>query len=45
MILLKESTDFNNFQILTEERNGKKDLYIKDIFAQLEVKNCNDRFV
>jgi hypothetical protein len=44
MILLKEATDFNDFQILTEERNGKKELYIKGIFAQSEVKNRNGRF-
>lgn len=44
MIVLKESTDFNNFQILTEERNGKKELYIEGIFAQSEIKNRNGRF-
>lgn len=44
MIVLKESTDFQNFQILTEERNGKKELYIEGIFAQSELRNRNGRF-
>jgi hypothetical protein len=44
MIVLKESTDFQNFQILTEERNGKKELYIEGIFAQSELRNKNGRF-
>lgn len=44
MLLLRESIDFNEFEILTENRNGKKDLYIEGIFAQSELKNRNGRF-
>lgn len=44
MLLLKETTDFQEFQILEEETNGKKNLFIEGIFAQSEVKNRNGRF-
>lgn len=41
MLLLKEFTDFEDFEVLTESKG--KDLYIKGIFAQAEVKNRNGR--
>lgn len=44
MILLKETSDFQNFKILEEETNGKKSLCIEGIFAQAELKNRNGRF-
>lgn len=44
MLLLKEMTDFNDFQILTESKNGKTDIFIEGIFAQSQKKNRNGRF-
>lgn len=44
MILLKETSDFQNFHILEEETNGKKNLFIEGIFAQSDLKNKNGRF-
>lgn len=41
LILLRE--DSENVEFLTEEVNGKKELFIEGIFAQAEVKNGNDR--
>lgn len=44
MIFLREANDFSEFRILTEAKDGKKDLYIEGIFAQSEVKNRNGRY-
>lgn len=44
MLLLREMTDFENFKVLTESKNGKTDLCIEGIFAQSQKKNKNGRF-
>ena len=44
MIFLREANDFSEFRILTEGKDGKKELYIEGIFAQSEVKNRNGRY-
>lgn len=44
MILLKEFVDSNSsIDMIVEETGGKKDLYIKGIFAEAELKNRNGR--
>lgn len=43
MKFLRESQDFNQVQLLTEELNGKKFLYIEGCFAQAEKRNRNGR--
>lgn len=43
MKFLRESTDFNDIQYITEEEHGKKFLYIEGCFAQAETKNRNGR--
>lgn len=44
MLLLREMTDFSDFQVLSESKNGKTDLFIEGIFAQSQKKNRNGRF-
>ena len=41
MKLITETIE--NIEVLTEERNGKKDYKIKGIFMQADIKNRNDR--
>lgn len=41
--LISEAADFNNVSIISEENNGKKELFIKGIFMQAEKKNRNGR--
>ena len=44
MLLLRESVDFSDVQLLTEaDASGKKSLFIEGIFAQAEKKNRNGR--
>ena len=44
MILLKEFVDSgNSMDMIVEETNGKKSLFIKGIFAEAELKNRNGR--
>ena len=44
MILLKEFVELNSsIDMIVEETRGKKDLYIKGIFAEAELKNRNGR--
>ncbi len=43
MKFLRESQDFNQVQVLTEETNGQKFLYIEGCFAQAEKQNRNGR--
>ena len=44
MILLKEFVESNSsIDMIVEETRGKKDLYIKGIFAEAELKNRNGR--
>lgn len=44
MLLLRESVDFSDVQLLTEaDASGKKSLFIEGIFAQSEKKNRNGR--
>lgn len=44
MLLLRESVDFADVQLLTEaDSSGKKSLFIEGIFAQAEKKNRNGR--
>ena len=41
MKLITETIE--NIEVLTEERNGKKDYKIKGIFMQADIKNRNGR--
>ena len=42
MKLITETIE--NIEVLTEERNGKKDYKIKGIFMQADIKNRNGRY-
>lgn len=41
--LISEAADFNNVSLVTEEKDGKKEMFIQGIFMQAEKKNRNGR--
>lgn len=41
--LISEVADFNNVSVLTEEKDGKKEMFIEGIYLQAEAKNRNGR--
>lgn len=43
MIFLREATDFQNFQVISEGAGDGKSLFIEGVFAQAEKKNRNGR--
>ena len=41
--LISEAADFNNVSTITEEKDGKREMFIEGIFMQAEKKNRNGR--